>query len=132
LKSDHGSVVVLADGCFDPLHLGHIRYLEAARAYGKVCVRVAPDAAIVAKGRTPFQSQHERVETIKALKMVDRVVSDETLAGAITRLWPKMLVKGWDWKGKIPVDVFDACVFVGAQIGYLQAVHRTSSERLAG
>jgi cytidyltransferase-like protein len=124
---------VLADGCFDPLHYGHVRYLVTAAAYGPaLIVRVAPDSAITAKGRTPFQAQDERARTVLALGAVDRVCTHDTLALAILDLHPKYLVKGEDWRGKLPEDVLKACQAIGTEIVYTDTQERTSSERLGG
>lgn len=123
---------VLADGVFDPIHYGHVCYLRAASTLGPpLVVRVAPDAAIVAKGRTPFQSLEERARTVLAIGCVDRVVMDDSLAHAIAVLRPDYLVKGGDWRGKLPADVLAACESVGAEIIYTDTQERTSTERLA-
>lgn len=122
---------VLADGCFDPLHVGHVQYLHAADAYGQpLIVRIAPDADITAKGRTPFQTREERAQTILALGVVDRVVLHATLAAAVRDLTPQYLVKGADWRGRLPADVQAACQDVGTAIVYVDTQARTCSERL--
>jgi glycerol-3-phosphate cytidylyltransferase len=124
---------VLADGCFDPLHYGHVRYLVAAAACGPpLIVRVAPDSAITAKGRTPFQSQDERARTVLAIGVVDRIATHETLALAVLDVHPKYLVKGEEWRGKLPEDVLTACQAIGTEIIYTDTQERSSSERLAG
>lgn len=124
--------MVLADGCFDPLHWGHVRYLQAASAFGPVVVRIAPDAAILAKGRPVFQPQGERAQMIRAFASVDSVIVDVNLAQAIRRIRPMYFVKGADWEGRLPFDVTDACAVVGTQIVYVPTQERTSTERLAG
>lgn len=121
----------MADGVFDPLHVGHIRYLKDAAAFGTpLAVRVAPDSAIREKGREPFQTRDERAIMVLALGMVDRVCLQNTLAEAIRDVQPHFLVKGDDWRGKLPVDVLKACQDVGAQIVYSPVRERTSTERL--
>jgi cytidyltransferase-like protein len=122
--------MVLADGCFDPLHCGHLKYLRAAVALGRpLVVNIAPDEEIVAKGRQPFQNRDERAQTILALDMVDRV-SVNALATAIRELKPRYVVKGAEWRGKLPEDVLAAAQDVGASIAYLEIREKTSSERL--
>lgn len=120
---------VLADGCFDPLHIGHLRYFHACGG-DPLIVRVAPDSAIRAKGREPFQTQEERALLIHALGMVDRVCFNETLGNAIRDIKPDVLAKGSDWRGKLPEDVLAACQEVGARIVYTDTQARTSTERL--
>lgn len=123
---------VLADGCFDPLHYGHIRYLRHAAKLGSpLIVRVAADGVIDAKGRKPFQSQFERAQTILALEMVDRVVDHDTLAHAILDLHPRYLVKGSDWRHLLPFDVLEACKAIGTEIVYTDTREKSSAARLS-
>src|SRR5205823_6220864 len=72
-----GKKVVLANGCFDILHVGHLRYLEGARALGDtLVVAINSDrsvAAIKEPGR-PILNEDERVALISALSCVDHVV----------------------------------------------------------
>jgi cytidyltransferase-like protein len=122
--------MVLADGAFDPLHYGHIRYLSEAAAFGPLVVRIAPDSVIAAKGRVPFQWRHERARTIAALRMVDSVIFDDTLEEAIQRLRPTYLVKGADWHGRLSASLNAACAEAGTEIFYVETQERTSTERL--
>src|SRR5829696_9181693 len=72
----HGARIVLANGCFDILHVGHIRYLEGAKALGDVLVvGVNADAQVRAQkgeGR-PFVPERERAEIIASIRAVDFV-----------------------------------------------------------
>lgn len=123
--------MVLADGCFDPVHVGHVMYLKSAGTYGApLTVRVAPDADILEKGRVPYQDHAERLVTMIALRMVDAVVATPTLAEAILEYKPTHLVKGHDWQGKLPDEVYAACLAVGAQIVFVNTQSKTSRERL--
>ena len=125
--------MVLADGCFDPLHVGHIAYFRQAKeksfAGCPLVVNIAPDAAILAKGRRPFQTQIERAELVLALGIVDRVTCYD-LAEAILTLKPTYLAKGDDWVGRLPDAVRDACQRVGTEIIFTNTTFRPSSERL--
>lgn len=124
--------MTLADGVFDPLHFGHIRYLMAAARLGRpLIVNIAPDAAVRAKGREPFQDRHERALTVLAIGVVDDVRQLD-LATLITTTKPKRLVKGSDWRDKLPADVLAACLQVGTEICYTDTQERSSTERLAG
>lgn len=122
--------MILADGCFDPLHYGHVRYLAEAAAFGPLVVRIAPDSEITAKGRAPFQWRHERARTVAALRMVDAVAFDDTLEKAVARLRPACLVKGQDWYGRLSQSLDEACRASGTEIFYVATQERTSTERL--
>lgn len=97
-----GKAVVFTNGCFDLLHLGHVRYLDAARALGDaLVVGLNTDASVrVVKGPDrPIVPQVERAEVLAALAAVDLVVLfDESDPDAlIAALRPDVLVKGADW-----------------------------------
>lgn len=124
--------MVLADGCFDPLHWGHVRYLAEAAAFGDLVVRIAPDEDITAKGRSPFQWREERACVVASIRCVEGVVMDATLEDAVKRLQPTYLVKGADWYGKLPKTLIQACEDVGTEVLYVDTQERTSTERLRG
>lgn len=94
--------VVLAHGCFDLLHLGHIRHLQEARSLGdKLVVSITADRHVkLHKGEGhPQFSTEQRREALLALDCVDDVVISEsgTAAEVITRLRPAVFVKGPDY-----------------------------------
>src|SRR2546426_11785600 len=97
-----GKRIVLANGCFDLLHVGHVRYLEAARALGDVLfVGINGDAAVArlkGVGR-PLMPAVERVEVLTALRAVDHVVGfDEDTADAlVAAIRPAIHAKGTDY-----------------------------------
>jgi rfaE bifunctional protein nucleotidyltransferase chain/domain len=97
-----GSIIVLANGCFDVLHVGHVRYLEGARALGDLLVvGINADeqvAALKGEGR-PIMAEHERAEIIAALAVVDFVtVFDEpTVETLLLALRPDVHAKGSDY-----------------------------------
>ena len=97
-----GARVVLAGGCFDLLHVGHVRYLEAARALGDLLVvGVNGDGEVrrlKGEGR-PLLPERERAEMVAALRAVDYVtVFDEpTVAELLLALRPDTHAKGTDY-----------------------------------
>lgn len=97
-----GQTVVLTNGCFDVLHVGHVRYLEGARALGDVLVvAVNSDQQVTAlkgEGR-PIQPQIERAELIASLDVVDVVtIFDEpTVTELLLALRPDVHAKGTDY-----------------------------------
>jgi rfaE bifunctional protein nucleotidyltransferase chain/domain len=99
---DGGQKVVFTNGVFDILHVGHIRYLQAARALGDVLVvAINSDASVrQLKGETrPLMSESERAEILSALRMVDYVTIFDNLSprSLIADLLPDVLVKGGDY-----------------------------------
>ena len=123
----------LADGCFDPLHIGHVEYLRAAAALGyPVTVRVAPDADVEKKGRHPFQSELERGAFLKLLRCVEDVCYFDTLEEAIRAIRPRYLVKGMCWHNKLSPEIQVACEAMGTSIVYTLTPSRSSTERLSG
>jgi D-glycero-beta-D-manno-heptose 1-phosphate adenylyltransferase len=97
-----GKRLVLANGCFDLLHVGHVRYLEGAKALGDVLVVALNSDASVRRlkgpGR-PIMTEGERAEIVAALAPVDHVVvfDEDTVAGVIARLRPDVQAKGTDY-----------------------------------
>jgi len=97
-----GEQIVLTNGCFDLLHVGHIRYLRGAKALGgKLIVALNSDESvrqIKGEGR-PFMPQDERAEIIAALSDVDAVVifSEPDVRALIGELRPDIQAKGTDY-----------------------------------
>lgn len=97
-----GRKIVFTNGCFDILHVGHVRYLQEARSLGDVLiVGMNSDASVRRlKGPTrPVQSERDRSEILSALGCVDWVVlfDEETPLELIRAVQPDVLVKGGDW-----------------------------------
>ena len=100
---EEGKKTVFTNGCFDILHLGHIRYLEEAKELGDcLVVAVNSDSSVRAiKGdKRPLVSEQERAEVLAALSCVDyvNIFSELDPGRIISRLVPDVLVKGGDWK----------------------------------
>ena len=95
--------IVFTNGCFDLVHVGHTRYLHAARDLGDLLVvGVNTDASVrsLNKGpERPFVPESQRAEVLAAFACVDYVVLfDESNPGQlIAELQPDVLVKGGDW-----------------------------------
>jgi rfaE bifunctional protein nucleotidyltransferase chain/domain len=94
--------VVFTNGCYDLLHPGHIRLLEAARSLGDILILALNTDASVArlKGPTrPLISEKERAEMALALEAVDAVTlfDEDTPRELIAEVLPDILIKGADW-----------------------------------
>ena len=97
-----GQRVVFANGCFDILHVGHVRYLEAARAIGdRLLVAINSDASTRRlKGSTrPILPERARAELVAALRCVDAVVifEEATVEPLLRSLRPNVHAKGTDY-----------------------------------
>ena len=97
-----GKRIVFTNGCYDLLHIGHIRYLEKARALGDaLVVGVNSDSSVrKLKGpNRPVLPSKERAEILSGLGCVDYITIFDELdpLKLITSLHPNVLVKGGDW-----------------------------------
>ncbi len=100
-----GQKIVFTNGCFDLLHVGHVRYLNKAKQQGDVLVVAlnTDDSVRKLKGRLrPLVPQRERAEILGGLTAVDYVTffGEETPADIIAELKPQVLAKGADYKVK--------------------------------
>jgi rfaE bifunctional protein nucleotidyltransferase chain/domain len=101
LRRERGAVV-LANGCFDLLHVGHIRYLREAAALGSILIVALNDDASTRKlkgaGR-PVMGEDERCEMLLALRFVDFVLlfGEATVDEVIRIIRPEFHAKGTDY-----------------------------------
>jgi rfaE bifunctional protein nucleotidyltransferase chain/domain len=98
-----GRRLVFTNGCFDILHVGHVRYLADARRLGDaLLVAINSDRSVRAlKGpNRPVMSEAERAEILAALSSVDfvTVFDDESPRALISEVLPDVLVKGGDYR----------------------------------
>ncbi len=97
-----GKIIVFTNGCFDILHVGHIRYLRDAKALGDILlVAVNSDAStrrLKGEGR-PVVPEMERLEILAALEMVDYLTlfDTDTVSPLLTLLKPHIHAKGTDY-----------------------------------
>jgi D-beta-D-heptose 7-phosphate kinase/D-beta-D-heptose 1-phosphate adenosyltransferase len=119
----HGETIVMTNGCFDIIHPGHVRYLEAARKLGD-CLVVAvndDDSVRRLKGAArPVNPLAHRMQVLAALKSVDWVVpfGEDTPARLIGRVLPDILAKGGDYRAE-DVAGYEAVTRNGGQVRIL-------------
>jgi rfaE bifunctional protein nucleotidyltransferase chain/domain len=99
---EHGRTIAFANGCFDLLHVGHVRYLQAAALEAdRLIVAVNDDASVAGlKGAgRPILKAADRAELVAALRGVDYVVifADPTVARLLALLKPDVHCKGTDY-----------------------------------
>ncbi len=123
-----GRRLVFTNGCFDILHVGHVRYLREARALGDaLVVGLNSDASVrelKGKGR-PINSEEDRAEVLEALECVDRVVifNERRVDGLITKIRPHLYAKGGDHRpDTLPPEEREALQRVGAEVRILSLV----------
>jgi len=98
----HGKKVVLANGCFDILHVGHVRYLQHARKMGDVLVvAINSDKSmgLIKDPGRPILGERERVSLVSALRPVDHVVlfDEPDVSRVLDVLRPAIHAKGTDY-----------------------------------
>lgn len=126
--------IVFTNGCFDLLHIGHVRYLQQAKSLGDLLVvGINSDASVQRlKGPTrPIQNQNDRSEILAALACVDYTIvfDQETPLELIQQVKPHLLVKGGDWK----IDQIVGSEFVlknGGEVRSLQFVDGRSTTKI--
>ena len=122
-RRQNGETVVFTNGCFDILHVGHVRYLQEARALGNILVvgLNSDDSTRRLKGEgRPIVPEKERKELLLALRSVDCVClfDEETPFELIKQVRPEILVKGGDW----PVEKIVGADFVQSYGGMVRSL----------
>jgi rfaE bifunctional protein nucleotidyltransferase chain/domain len=101
-RKSEGKKIVFTNGCFDIIHIGHIRYLKEAKLLGDILVvGLNSDRSVSAiKPDRPINPQDQRAEVLASLEMVEYVAlfDEETPYALIQLIHPDVLVKGGDWK----------------------------------
>ncbi len=113
-------IIVAVSGYFNPLHVGHLEMIKKAKKLGdKLVVIVNNDRQVALKGRVPFMSEDDRVEIIKSLREVDRVVlaiddyklpsGEIPVIKSLAKIRPNIFANGGDRHNIINVPEFDIC-----------------------
>jgi len=130
-----GRRVVFTNGCFDILHAGHVRYLQAARRLGDaLVVGINSDASVrrlKGEGR-PFNPLEDRAEVLAGLACVDLIVpfAADTPEELIRQVAPALLVKGADWRGK-EVAGADFVQRSGGEVRFIELLPGRSTSGIA-
>jgi rfaE bifunctional protein nucleotidyltransferase chain/domain len=97
-----GKKIVFTNGCFDIIHIGHIRYLKEAKKLGHILIiGLNSDSSVNRlKPKRPINPESHRAEVLSSLEIVDYVTifNEDTPYELIKHLMPDVLVKGGDWK----------------------------------
>lgn len=112
---------VLVSGGFDPLHVGHVRYIQAASQLGDLYVALNSDAWLIRKKGYVFMPFAERREILLSLKRVALVIEvddrDDTVAAAILDIRPDYFANGGDRMAPNPIE-HQACLACNTQQVY--------------
>ena len=131
-----GRKLVLTNGCFDLLHTGHVRYLQAARALGDALVVAinGDDSVRALKGEgRPLNTERDRAEVVAALECVDHVVifPEVRVTRLLEKVRPAIYVKGGDYtSATLHPEERAALEKIGAEIRILPFEPGYSTSRL--
>jgi cytidyltransferase-like protein len=123
--------VAMVDGCFDPLHAGHVAYFRAAAALGMPLLAniQADDYIRTAKGRPNLLPEDERLTVIDALADVAYVhLCRTSTEDVLRRLRPAAYVKGADWRGILPAEQEALAAELGIGVVFLETRGGSSTE----
>ena len=129
-----GKKIVFTNGCFDILHVGHVRYLREAKKKGDVLIlALNSDRSVQAiKGdKRPIVPEEERADVMAALEAVDYVTIFEELTplALIETLKPDVLIKGGDWEEEKIVGR-DAVLSWGGQVAVIPEIKGASTTNI--
>lgn len=123
---------IMTDGCFDPLHFGHIAYFKFAAGFGlPVLCNVETDRYIKeSKKRPPLLPETQRIQVIDAIKYITYThLQITTTTDVLRQLEPLKYIKGADWINKIlPEDEFEMCKKYGIEVVYTDKNLESSTE----
>ena len=135
LKQD-GKRIVFTNGCFDIIHVGHIRYLKSAKELGDILVIGLNSDESVRKikgDNRPIVSQGERAEDLSSIRSVDYVVifNEPDPYNTIAAIKPDILIKGGDWAidNIVGRDIVES---YGGEVRTIPFVEGFSSSRIIG
>ena len=113
--------VVAISGGFDPLHVGHVRYIQEAMMLGTHLIAIVNgDSFLERKKKFKFMPLAERMEIVDAIKGVDYTIGyesdDQTVIGALLKIRPNIFAKGGDRTGPENIPEWDICQKIGCKI----------------
>lgn len=123
--------IVLANGCFDLLHVGHLYHLESARRHGSwLVVSITKDAYVNKGPGRPVFPDWQRRAMVSALRCVDQTCLVADVMEAFELIQPHVFVKGADYKGKIDPEHEAYCKANNIEIVFTSDPHFSSTKLL--
>ena len=126
-------ITVMANGCFDVLHAGHVLHLDAAAKLGdRLVVSLTLDEHVNKGPRRPINDWASRALVLRALRCVSDVVPSVGGVESVKAYRPDIFVKGMDYKGTSIIEpVRAACALVGAKLMFTETPKMSFSDKLA-
>ena len=123
--------IVLANGVFDLFHIGHVRYLQAARRFGDTLIVGVTSDKFVNKGPDrPFYSEDDRLLVVGSLSCVDMAFICDGGGEALKRAKPNFFVKGREYEGNIEAEHESYCRARGIEIAFTGTQKFSSTDLL--
>lgn len=122
--------IVLAAGCFDVLHPGHVRHLQEARSMGDFLIVALTLDEFVNKGPgRPIHGWEDRAFLLRSMRCVDHVIAAADGVDTILQVRPAIFVKGVDRAYKpLPGNIVEACKLAGTEIRFTNTPKMSSTE----
>lgn len=126
-------ITVLANGCFDILHIGHLEHLRQARAMGdRLFVALTADERVNKGPGRPINLWRDRAEMLREWRCVDVVIKSASAIDAIQLIKPDIFVKGIDYAGgkAWTEDVVALCERLGVQLRFTTSPKRSATDMI--
>lgn len=124
-------LLAMVDGCFDPIHEGHIEYFKLAKkksAGMKIVCCCASDRYIKLK-HPIFLDQRSRLKILDSIMYLDYVILNNfTTSQIIEKIKPKVYFKGAEWKGRLPIKEIEICKKNDIEVVFINAKLNSSSK----
>jgi len=124
-------IIVLANGCFDILHVGHVEHLQQAKKMGDILIVALTADENVNKGPgRPVNKWHDRMTVLRELRCVDVVIKSRSSMDALHLIKPNIFVKGIDYAdGKhFTEDVAGTCEDLGVELRFTSTMKRSAND----
>ena len=131
LRED-GKRIVFTNGCFDILHVGHVRYLAAARSKGDALVLgLNSDASVksIKPDNRPIVGQDQRAEVLAGLACVNYIFNEPDPLALIQTIKPDVLIKGADWE-EMDIIGSDVVKSYGGEVVRIEVVPGISTSQI--
>ena len=125
-------MIVLANGCFDLLHYGHLLHFEEARRFGDQLIVSVTRDEFVNKGRgRPVFNEGQRLHMVGSLKCVDAAILSNSSLDALQLIKPDIFVNGKEYEGKLLPEDIQYCAANNIRIMFTNTPKFSSTELLS-